>query len=89
MKTYTETVFFLHVECVHTDEIKNICSCIRIFIFIFIFDITHSILDICLSLLLNRTRTHILKFIPSTYKIYILYFPLPPFFLKISSKFDE
>lgn len=23
MKTYTETVFFLHVECVHTDEIKK------------------------------------------------------------------
>ena len=67
MKTYTETVFFLHVECVHTDEIKkNICSCIRIFIFIFIFDITHSILDICLSLLLNRTRTH-------TYKIHSQY----------------
>ena len=38
MKTYTETVFFLHVECVHTDENKkNICSCIRIFIFIFLY----------------------------------------------------
>ena len=42
MKTYTETVFFLHVECVHTDEIKkiyikNICSLVTYFYFYFLY----------------------------------------------------
>ena len=37
MKTYTETVFFLHVECVHTDEIKKIYALVYVFLFLFLY----------------------------------------------------